>query len=49
MKLPSNEENRAPTGHLMSPNEAFSTGVGLHLIELLTKGARRESTNSCCQ
>lgn len=38
MKLPNNEENRVPTGHLMSPKEAFNTGIDLHLIELLTKG-----------
>lgn len=30
-------EDGAPTGHL-SPNEAFSTGKGLHVIELLAKG-----------
>ena len=38
MKLTNNEENRAPTGYLLLPNEAPSTGNGLHLIELLAKG-----------
>ena len=35
MKSPSNGGGSAPTGHLFSPNEASSTGIGLHLLELL--------------
>jgi hypothetical protein len=44
-------EDIVPTGHLLSPMEASSTGVGLHLIELLAKGALCESPNDtgCCQ
>ena len=41
----------APTGHLLSQNEAFSTGIRLHLTELLAKGAPWDPPNkpSCCQ
>lgn len=28
MKLPNNGDDRAPTGHLLSSNEDFSTGSG---------------------
>jgi hypothetical protein len=28
----------APIGHFLSPNEAYNTGIGLHIIELLAKG-----------
>lgn len=35
MKLSNNEEDRAPTGYLVSPNEASSNEVGLHLIHFL--------------
>ena len=51
MKLTNNEENRAPTGYLLLPNEASSTGIGLHLIELLAKGISWESPDvpGCCQ
>ena len=38
MKLPNNWEDGAPIGHLLLSNEASSTEIGLHLIELLTKG-----------
>ena len=39
MKLSNDKGHRAPAGHLLSPNEAFSTRTGLlHLIELLAKG-----------
>ena len=37
MKLPNNEGDRGLSGHHLSPNEAFSTGNELHLIELLSK------------
>lgn len=37
--------------HLLSPNEAFSTRIWLHLIELLAKGVSWEPPNNlcCCQ
>ena len=38
MKSPNNGGDRVPTGHLLSPNEASSTGTALHSIELLAKG-----------
>ena len=39
MKSPSNEGDGTPNEHLLSPNDASnSTGIGLHLIELLAKG-----------
>lgn len=38
MKSSNNWGENAPTGHLYSPNEAFSTCKALHLIKLLTKG-----------
>ena len=31
MKSPNNGGDRGPTGHLLSPNEASSTGIGLYL------------------
>ena len=37
MKSPNNGRDRAPTEHLLSPNEASRTTNGLHLIELLAK------------
>ena len=39
-------EDIVPTGHLLSPMEASSTGVGLHLIELLAKGFSWSFQNS---
>ena len=38
MKSPNNGGDRTPVGHLLSPNEASSTGTGFHLIELLVPG-----------
>lgn len=35
-----------PTGHLLSPNEASTTGIGLHPIELLTRVVLWKSSNS---
>lgn len=32
IQSPNNGENRSPTGNLLSPNEASSTGIGLHII-----------------
>jgi len=32
--------------HLFEPNEACSTRIELHLIELLAKGVERESLNN---
>lgn len=40
MKLPNNKGDRTPTRHILSSNEAFSTGNGLHQIELLAKGTQ---------
>lgn len=37
IKLPDNEGHKIPTCDLLSPNETFSTGISLHLIELLVK------------
>jgi hypothetical protein len=36
MKSPNNRET-VPTVYLLPPNEAFSTEIELHLIELLAK------------
>ena len=48
MKSPNNEGDRVPTGHLLSPNEASSTRIGLYLIELLAKeGPMRPLNNPC--
>lgn len=38
-KSPSSEGDRSSTGHLLSPNEASSIKLWLHLIELLAKDA----------
>ena len=48
MKLP---DNRAATGHLLSPNEAPSTGNELYLNKLLVKWVPQEPINnlSCCK
>ena len=46
MELPNNGGDRAPTGHLLSPNEASSPKIGLHIIELLAKGIPWESPNN---
>lgn len=37
MKSPNNGGDRPPAGHLLSPNEVFSTRTELHIIELLAK------------
>lgn len=37
MKSPNGGGDRAPTGHLLSPNEVFRTENVLHLSELLAK------------
>ena len=34
MKLPNNGGDRAPTGHLLSPNEAASMKIRVHLTEI---------------
>ena len=39
MKSANNGGDKAPLGHLLSPNEAFSTEVGLHLIGCWPKGS----------
>lgn len=46
-----NKWDRAPTRHLSSLNEASRTGIGSHLLELLSKVILREPPNnsSCCQ
>jgi hypothetical protein len=42
MKLSNSGEDRTLTGYFLSPNEASSTGIGLHLIGLLVKGTSKE-------
>ena len=37
MKLPNNEGDRVPIGHLLSPNVASTMKTGLHLIEVLAR------------
>ena len=46
MKLSNNGEDRASTGHLLAPDEASKTEIGLHLIESLTKVVQWESPNN---
>ena len=46
MRSPSNGGDRVPTGHLLSPNEAFHSGTELHLIELLAKEALWKCSNN---
>ena len=46
MNLSNNGRDIAPTGYLLSPNEASSTVIGLHLIELLAKEVPWESSNN---
>lgn len=38
MQLSNNVKGRASTGHLFSPNKAYSAENDLHLIELLAIG-----------
>lgn len=53
MKMPNNGIDRDLARHLLSPNEASSTRIGLHLIELLAKSQQttQEYSNNpgCCQ
>ena len=49
MKLPNNTEDRAPAGHLSSPNKASSAGNGLHINGLLAKEAPLEPPNNLGQ
>lgn len=39
MKSPNNRVDRAQTGRVMSPNETYNTGIGLHLIDLFAGGS----------
>ena len=39
MKSPHNNGDRAPNGHLFSPNEAYSIGIGLHIVDYWPKGS----------
>ena len=43
MKTTNYGRDGAPAGHLLSPNEASSPGVGLYLIEILAKGVHENS------
>lgn len=43
---PNNNGDRITNGHLLSANKASSTRFGLHIIELLAKGAPWESPNN---
>jgi hypothetical protein len=45
MESSNNRRDRAPTGYLLSSNEASSTRDGLHLIESLAKGVSLETPN----
>lgn len=47
--MPHKKEDRVPAGYLSSPNEVFSTGNQLHLIEFLAKGVVREPTKQHCR
>jgi hypothetical protein len=38
MKSLDSGRDRTPNGHLLSPNEASSTKIGLYIIKVLTKG-----------
>lgn len=39
MDSPKNGGEKTPTGHLSLPNETSSAKNGIHLVELLVKGA----------
>lgn len=43
MKLPKNGEHRASTGHHLSPDEASTPGIGLHVVQFLAKRIPCES------
>ena len=43
MKSPNNRGDRTPNGHFLSPSEASNIRNGLHLTELLAKGAPWEA------
>jgi hypothetical protein len=45
MKSPNGGGDRVPSGHLLSPNEAFVIRNGLYLVELLVKMVTWESSN----
>lgn len=46
MKLTNTGGDVAPSGHLLSPNEASSTGNGLYPIKLLAKEVPWEHPNN---
>lgn len=46
MKSPNNGENRILSAHLLSPNKASNTRIGLHLIEFLSKRMSNKSSNN---
>ena len=46
MKLPNSRSDRATANHLLSPNEASSTGIGLYILDLLSKGVSWECPNN---
>lgn len=46
MKSPNNGGDRVPTGYLLSANEGTTTGIGIHLTELLAKVIPWESSNN---
>lgn len=43
-EITKNGGGRSQTGNLLSLNEAFSPGIGLHIIELLSKGIPHKVT-----
>ena len=46
IKLLKKEGDRTPPGHLLSPNRAFSTRIGLHIIVWLAKGVTWKTPNN---
>ena len=49
-KFPNDEGKGVPPSHVLTPNEASSSGIVLHLIQLLYKSTRRTPNNPlCCQ
>lgn len=46
MKPSNTRGDRGPAGQVLSPNEASSIGIELHIIELLAKGIPWESPNN---
>lgn len=52
MKLPiMGERERAPTEYHLSPNNVYIMGIGVHLLELFSKGTPQKfpSNPGCCQ